>query len=192
MAVPPRILRPRRYLLWATPRDECGGRSGSKAIPFEVTRDFEEDLLPLCPTASRCPDERESNPNPLGHPVPETCPYRFPDKGSCIARYNRTALTRASFDPAEARRAAGYLEVMGYAVAWEELGPEELEARTGGRIVMAHGKVYHFHELRQEAGPPGLPLVLIRNPYRDEREPDAGDPEGSAWDLRHPPDGDRR
>jgi hypothetical protein len=55
---------------------------------------------------------------------------------------------------------------MGYKVWVERVKGADLD---GDRILLAHGPIFHFHELRVENGPGGFVLYLIRNPREEER-----------------------
>jgi hypothetical protein len=172
------------YILWTVPPGED--------VPFEVSREVATPLMPLCQTSPFCPKER--TPRLTGQPTPDggerrasvvtyepnpdfefdpaDCPYQFVDKEDCYRAINKKALREGCIPEAELARIANFLKAMGYRVQAERVSASDLE---GERILMAHGPIYNFHELRCENGPGGLVLYLIRNPREDARPPGCRD-----------------
>lgn len=171
-----KILDDALYVLWAAPAGE--------EVPFEVSREVPLPLLPDCPTSPFCEDERlrrlrpkndsggtgpraevslEMNPDFVFDP--ERCPYRFSDKDACYRNINRAALDAGCFPGRTVLGAANFLKALGYRVCLEKVNEQDLE---GDRILVAHGPIYNFHELRCEHGPGGMVLYLIRNPAESD------------------------
>jgi len=166
------------FLLWVLPQGE--------SVAFEVSREVSVPLQPRCETSPFCPGERI--PRLTGKPDPENAlrrasvvtfefnpnfkfepsewPYAFPDKDDCYKAINRRALREGCIPQNEVQRIGNFLKALGYRVWTERLSRHDLD---GERILMAHGPIYNFHELRCENGPAGLVLYLIRNPQEDER-----------------------
>jgi hypothetical protein len=96
---------------------------------------------------------------------PSACPYGFPDKETCYQNINRKALREGCIPESQLKRIGNFLKALGYRVFAERVSRRDL---NGERILMAHGPIYNFHELRCENGPGGLVLYLIRNPHENE------------------------
>lgn len=90
------------------------------------------------------------------------CPYGFCTKSECIRERNTEALSSALFRADEVDRTANFLRALGYGVRLEPV-PEE--AIDGTRILIAHGRICNFHDVRLLSAPKGRELVLVRNPY---------------------------
>ncbi len=170
-----------RYLLWAVPPGE--------KVSFEVSREVQTPILPECPTSPFCPQERirrlsgqpdpqrkglrasvvsfEMNPDFVFRPA--DCPLAFPSKEACYRSINRKAIQEGTFPEALVKPVANFLKALGYKVFSERVSRLDLE---GDRILMAHGPIFHFHDLRCEHGPGGIVLYMIRNPREDERPPE--------------------
>jgi hypothetical protein len=169
---------PEYYVLWAVPPGE--------SVAFEVSREVDAPLQPECPGSPFCPGERTrrlvgaadpENPARRASVItydfnadfefdPGACPYGFEDKEACYRAINRKALREGCIPASERIRIGNFLKALGYRVFSEKLRKRDLD---GERILMAHGPIYNFHELRCENGPGGLVLYLIRNPQEDER-----------------------
>lgn len=155
------------YLMWATPSYED--------VAFEVSKVVDQPLQSRCATAPLCPDEalaaRESRGeaadledvpvDPKADPDPN-CPYEFESKAECIRERNIEALRNALFAEEEVSLIANYLRALGYEVRNEEI---PLESLNGSRVLMAHSRIYSFHDVRVLCAPGGRELVLLRNPY---------------------------
>jgi hypothetical protein len=167
------------YVLWAAPAGE--------KVPFEVSREVPGVIHPRCPNSPYCPGERMFR--VMGRPPrdggsristaapdfdpdfvfdPAVCPYRYASKDECFRAINRTALRAACIPERDLRRIAGFLQSLRYAVKAERLSDADLD---GGRILMAHGPIYNFHDLRVEHAIGGQDLYLIRNPSLDGSPP---------------------
>ena len=166
------------YVLWAYPQAE--------EVPFEVSREVATPLLPRCETSPYCPEERamrlvgEKDPargsrfqSKIIHEVDpdfdfrrESCPYAFRSKDECFRAINRKALREGCVPGDQLHKVANFLKALDYKVFSEPLPRGDLD---GERILLAHGPIFHFHELRVENGPAGMMLYLIRNPREDER-----------------------
>lgn len=166
------------YVLWAAPPGED--------VPFEVSREVSTPLIPECESSPYCPGERiaqlagrpdpgqgrrlqsvvtfESDPEFVFEP--DDCPRRFPDKEACYRAINRMALRDGCIPADLLSRTGNFLKALGYRVWAERVGRLDLE---GDRILVAHGPIFNFHELRCEHAPGGIVLYLIRNPRENER-----------------------
>jgi hypothetical protein len=166
------------YVLWALPQGED--------VPFEVSREVATPLLPRCEHSPYCPGERtlrlvgERDPARSNRSTSKihydmdpdfvfdgsACPYEFGSKDDCFRAINRKALREGCVPGDQLSRVANFLKALGYQVSGEKVPETDLE---GDRILLAHGPIFHFHELRVENGPAGMVLYLIRNPREDER-----------------------
>jgi hypothetical protein len=165
------------YVLWAVPQGET--------VAFEVSREVSTPLQADCETSPFCPGERyprlsgqdqEEGSHRASvityefnidfHYDPDICPYGFADKEECYKSINRKALREGCIPEDLLKRTANFLKALGYRVFAERVKPRDLD---GDRILMAHGPIYNFHDLRCENGPGGLVLYLIRNPQEDEK-----------------------
>ena len=155
------------FLMWATPSHED--------VAFEVSKVVDQPLQARCATAPLCPAEamtaRETRGegtdledvpvDPKADPDPD-CPYEFDTKAECIRERNIEALRSALFTEDEVSLLANYLRALGYEVRNEEIPLENL---NGSRVLLAHSRIYSFHDVRVLCAPGGRELVLLRNPY---------------------------
>lgn len=161
------------YLLWALPRGE--------KVPFEVSREVPVLIEDRCPTSPYCPGERMPRILPARRRAagpwtyaedphfrmdPERCPMGFRSKEECYRAINVLAFRKGLLPRREVFAVAAFLRSVGYRLHAETFDEEEV---TGERILLAHGPLFHFHELRTEMGPGGVRLYLVRNPYENQR-----------------------
>ncbi len=160
-------LQTQLFLLWATPQRE--------EVAFEVSKVVDQPLQARCATAPLCPSEAEEERRSRGDdadlddvPVDPNadadpdCPYGFCTKAECIRERNIEALRTALFPEREVALVGNYLKALGYTVRQEEVPFDSL---NGSRVLMAHSRIYNFHDVRVLCAPGGQELVLIRNPY---------------------------
>jgi hypothetical protein len=158
-------LERRFYLLWAIP-------SGGKEA-FEVSRAVNVDLQPECPSSPLCPEEvgispdeaRKVRPQAPGGKdyVSKNCPYHYATKQECYKARNIQALREGLWKEKEVGLIGNFLEALGYKVEEEEIPESKID---GSRILMAHGHIYNFHDVRFITGPGNVEIILVRNPYQ--------------------------
>jgi hypothetical protein len=160
-------------LLWATPEGED--------VPFEVSREVPVLFEDKCPTSPFCPGEQipriEKDRKP-GGPAwtyvedgsfrlePDRCPMGFQSKPECYRNINIIAFKRGTVPRDRLMETTAFLRAIGYTLYIESFAEEEID---GSRILIAHGPLFNFHELRVEIGPGGQRFYLVRNPYENQR-----------------------
>jgi len=173
------VRRPRGdyFLLWATPAGE--------QVPFAVSREVAVILEDRCPTSPYCPGERmpkiesdRTQGGPLWSYVEDetfrmedgACPLGFASKAECYRSINVIAFKKGCIERPDLYKTASFFHALGYAVHVESFDGDDVD---GNRILLAHGPIYNFHELRTELGPLGIRYYLVRNPFESDMPEDA-------------------
>ena len=101
---------------------------------------------------------------------PDVCPLGFRSKAECYRSINIIAFKKGCVEKPDLYRTASFFHALGYTVHVESFEEEDVD---GNRILMAHGPIYNFHELRTELGPNGLRYYLVRNPFESDMPEEA-------------------
>jgi hypothetical protein len=88
----------------------------------------------------------------------------FKSKAECFREINIIAFVKGTVPREKLGEISAFLKSVGYRLFIEPFWKDEV---SGERILIAHGILYNFHELRTELGPGGVRLYLVRNPYEN-------------------------